>query len=79
MEARNSDSLNVTSLKVEDNSLSTPFQGLQLGIAGLCLSRFAGLISFLLLFISAGLIFSLPLFDAPGLISSLKLSDGKSG
>ena len=79
MPAGNSDSLNVTSLKVEDDSLSSPFRGLQLGVAGLCLSRSAGLISSLSLSISAGLILSSPLFDAPGLISSSKLSDGKSG
>ena len=73
------DLLNVTSLKVKDDSFISLFQSLQLAIAGLCSSRSAGLISSSMLSISSGLILSSPLFDAPRLIFSSKLSDGKFG
>ena len=78
MPAKNLDLLNFTSLKVEDNLFSSPFQGVQFRLAGLSLSISASLISSLSLSISIGLILFSPLFDSFGLISSLLLSDGKS-
>ncbi len=73
MPTGNSDSLNVTSLKFRDDSLSSPFQGVQFGVISLCLSISAGLLfSSSLPVVSADLISSLSLFDAPGLISSSK-------
>ena len=78
MPAGNSDSLNVTSLKIEDDSFSNPFQGIQFGVACFHLSISAGLISSSSLSIAASLILFSPLFDAPRLIASLLLSDGKS-
>ena len=78
MSAGNSDSLNVISPKVEDDLLSSPFRGVQFGVAGLYLSIYAGLISSLLLSISTSLIPFSPLFDTPGLISSSLVSDSKS-
>ena len=78
MPAGNLDSLNVTFLKLEDDSLSSPFRGVQFGVTGLCSSISADLISSSSLSISAGLIPFSPLFDTLGLISSSLVSDGKS-
>ena len=79
MLAGNLDSLNVTSLKVEDNSLNSSFRGVKLGVASLYSSISASLISSSSLPIFAGLVPSeLPWFDISGVIPSLFLSDGES-
>ncbi len=73
MPTENSDSLNITSLKFRDDSLSSPFQGVQFGVVGLYSSISAGLLfSSSLPVVSAGLISSSLLFDVPRLICSLK-------
>ena len=77
MPAGNSDSLNVTSLKVKNNLLSSPFRGVKFGFTDLYLSISAGLISSSSLSIFAGLIPSSPMFDTPRLISSSLLFDVK--